>query len=138
MELVRQLGKCPLDTPDGQFQITLVQIWRRSLLESISGSAWVPRRVPAQYSRWLIPSFPDRSRKGIPKGPVPNLHPCVLELTIWSITRTLPKPPLQNPEMDSKREWCMIPAQVCRNRPPGVSRRHFMSNRARSRHSRDR
>ena len=137
LELVRWLGTCPLDTPDGQFQVTLVQIWHRSRLESISGFAWVAWEVPSQYSRWIIPSFPNRSRKGIPKGQAPNLHQCVLELAIWTITRTLSKPQLRNPEMESNIEWCLILAQVCWNRHSGVSRRHFMSHRTRCKHSGD-
>ena len=60
--------KCPISTPDGQFQDTLVKIGHRSLLDPISGTAWVAWGVPAQYSRWSIPSHIGQHRAPFPFG----------------------------------------------------------------------
>ena len=55
-----------------QFQKILVKIWRRSLLDSISGSAWVPWNVPAQHARWS---------SQIHIGP--NLAPLIFGFHFW-------------------------------------------------------
>ena len=89
------LGKHSLNTPDGQFQNTLMKIGHRSLWDSFSVSVREAWDYPSGILRGHLPSYPSKSRNGLRKGAVPDLDQCDLELTIWSIERALSNLPNQ-------------------------------------------
>ena len=89
------LGKRSLNTPDGQFQNTLMKIGHRSLWDSFSGSVREAWNYPFGILSEHIPSYPSKSRNRLQTGAVPDLDQCDLELTIWNIERALSNLPNQ-------------------------------------------